>query len=42
MKMDWVVKTLLVVIAVLLLQSPRLAGFAGVAGVAARLRGAKA
>jgi galactofuranose transport system permease protein len=31
-----------VVIAVLLLQSPRLAGFAGVAGVAARLRGAKA
>jgi galactofuranose transport system permease protein len=31
-----------VVIAVLLLQSPRLAGFAGVAGFAARLRGAKA
>jgi len=31
-----------VVIAVLLLQSPRLAGFSGVAGFAARLRGAKA
>jgi galactofuranose transport system permease protein len=31
-----------VVIAVLLLQSPRLAGIAGVAGFAARLRGAKA
>ena len=31
-----------VVIAVLLLQSPRLGGFAGVAGFAARLRGAKA
>ena len=31
-----------VVIAVLLLQSPRLAGFSAVAGFAARLRGAKA